>query len=243
MHANPSSNESMEAPTANERDEKGRFRKGNAGGPGNPFTRRMASLRKAALEAVSEEEIREMIEVLKQKGREGDVAAIKLLLSYTVGKPSTGVDPDLLDKHELETMVSNQLESMQSVMQVVQGMPLEILLTILRTVLPVLHKEKIAMAAKELAGGEEKEVAEQATSATEEAVEAEAPAAEVPAVAKQDAVGQAGAMQDTVLRQMQEWIDAVAKPMGSGTERGGVIEAAGPIGNGCNGKRKTAGAT
>src|ERR1043165_6927694 len=95
--------------SAPERDEKGRFQKGNRGGPGNPFTRQAAKLRQAALNAVSEEEITEVIAVLKAKAKQGDVAAIKLLLSYTVGKPTHAPNPDTLDQHELEPIVNNHV--------------------------------------------------------------------------------------------------------------------------------------
>src|SRR5688500_362353 len=80
-----------------QRDEKGRFGKGNRGRPGNPFARQTAKLRQAMLDAVSAEDMREVIDALKGKAKQGDVAAIKLLLSYTVGKPAPVADPDTLD--------------------------------------------------------------------------------------------------------------------------------------------------
>ena len=40
---------------ANSRDAKGRFAAGNGGGPGNPYTRRVANLRATLLHAVSDE--------------------------------------------------------------------------------------------------------------------------------------------------------------------------------------------
>ena len=78
------------------RDANGRFGKGNHGGPGNPFARRTAKLRQAALAAVSPGDIREIFQVLKDKARQGDVPAIKLLLAYTVGTPTAATDPDTL---------------------------------------------------------------------------------------------------------------------------------------------------
>src|ERR1043165_4126263 len=97
------------AASAPDRDEKGRFQKGNRGGPGNPFTRQTAKLRQAALNAVSEDDIQEIIAVLKARAKQGDVAAIKLLLSYSVGKPTHAPNPDTLDQHELETIVNNHV--------------------------------------------------------------------------------------------------------------------------------------
>ena len=57
--------------TSNERDENGHFRKGNRGGPGNPFARQIARLRKALLDAVSEADLVEVIEMLKAQGQGG----------------------------------------------------------------------------------------------------------------------------------------------------------------------------
>jgi hypothetical protein len=82
------------------RDGRGRFVKGNAGGTGNPFARRTAALRRALCEAVNEEDIRQMVEVIKLKALGGDLAACKLLLSYCVGRPAPSVEPDTLDEQE-----------------------------------------------------------------------------------------------------------------------------------------------
>jgi hypothetical protein len=82
------------------RDGRGRFTKGNGGGPGNPFARHTAALRKAFCEAVREEDIKQMVEVVKLKALGGDLAACKLLLSYCVGRPAPAVEPDTLDEQE-----------------------------------------------------------------------------------------------------------------------------------------------
>src|SRR5688572_25683113 len=85
------------AATAEGRDSRGRFSAGNRGGPGNPFGRRVAELKKAALEAVDEEDLRVVMTMLKQKAQGGDVAAAKLLLQYTLGRPTESPDPDRVD--------------------------------------------------------------------------------------------------------------------------------------------------
>jgi hypothetical protein len=82
------------------RDEKGRFAKGNKGGPGNPFGRRVGQLRKAVLEAVQEEDVRDILRAMVIKAKEGDVAAAKVVLGYAVGKPTETVDPDRLEVEE-----------------------------------------------------------------------------------------------------------------------------------------------
>jgi hypothetical protein len=82
------------------RDAHGRFAKGNAGGPGNPFARQVAALRSAMLASVTEEDLGAVARELVRQAREGNLAAAKLLLSYTLGKPAQAVDPDTLDLHE-----------------------------------------------------------------------------------------------------------------------------------------------
>ncbi len=89
----------------------GRFRKGNRGGPGNPFNRRIAELRRELMEAVSER-LPKMVGALMDKAEAGDVAAIKVALEYSIGKPLPAVDPDRQDVEEwklaAESMVSRE---------------------------------------------------------------------------------------------------------------------------------------
>lgn len=62
------------------------FEKGNPGGPGNPYIKRVAALRKTLLDAVTPEEMERVVRALLNKAQEGDVPAIKELLDRTVGK-------------------------------------------------------------------------------------------------------------------------------------------------------------
>ncbi len=78
----------------NGRDACGRFTAGNIGGPGNPFARRVARYRKALHQCASVEDMKEIGRQLVAKAKTGDLAAIKLLLQYQVGKPAAVVDPD-----------------------------------------------------------------------------------------------------------------------------------------------------
>ncbi len=84
----------MKAPSPNGgnggRDTAGRFTKGNPGGPGNPMGRRVAELRRALLDAVSEEDVRALAAALLEKAKAGEVAAARLIMPYLVGPP-----PDL----------------------------------------------------------------------------------------------------------------------------------------------------
>ncbi len=84
------------------RDRHGRFAEGNAGGPGNPFARQVAALRVALLRAVTEQDLDDVARELVRQAKEGNLAAARLLLSYTLGKPAPAVDPDTLDAQEWE---------------------------------------------------------------------------------------------------------------------------------------------
>ena len=83
----------------NGRDSSGRFATGNKGGPGNPFARRTAAMRKAFAEAVTEEDLAVIARAMKEKAAQGDVAAARIVLSYAAGKPGPSPDPDTLDAH------------------------------------------------------------------------------------------------------------------------------------------------
>jgi hypothetical protein len=82
------------------RDTQGRFALGNPGGPGNPYYRRQARLKRMMLDSVTEEDVQSVMGVLLGLARSGDLAAIKLFLEYTVGKPAKEVDPDKAELHE-----------------------------------------------------------------------------------------------------------------------------------------------
>lgn len=85
---------------ADSRDSRGRFAKGNKGGPGNPFARRVGRLRSLLLDRVSDEDLEQIAHALVAKAKGGDVAAARLLFSYLLGRPGEAVDPDRLDADE-----------------------------------------------------------------------------------------------------------------------------------------------
>src|SRR5205823_2099777 len=84
------------------RDGNGRFTKGNAGGPGNPFNPELAALRKALIAAVTEGDVQDVIRQVMVKARLGDLAAAKIVLGYVIGKPTAPVDPDRVDLDECQ---------------------------------------------------------------------------------------------------------------------------------------------
>ena len=69
------------------RDSGGRFTTGNAGGPGNPYARRVGALRSALLDAVSDEDIRRTIEAIVAQARDGEIVAARILFDRILGPP------------------------------------------------------------------------------------------------------------------------------------------------------------
>ena len=90
-----------------EREHNGRFAAGNRGGPGNPFARRVAELRKAFIEAVSYDDLQRICQRLICLAVQGDVAAAKLVLGYVLGKFPEPVNPDTLDQDEVRLYSQN----------------------------------------------------------------------------------------------------------------------------------------
>ena len=78
--------------------------KGNAGGPGNPFSRNSALLRKAAQEALDPERIQRIMTVMAEKAEKGDATAASFVFAYAIGKPTGVVDPDKQDLEEYEQL-------------------------------------------------------------------------------------------------------------------------------------------
>ena len=88
------------------RDGKGRFTAGNKLAKGNPHAKRVAALRSALLDAVTEEDMRAVIAKLVEMAKGGDVHAIKELLNRTLGKPQ---EADLVERLErLEELLAER---------------------------------------------------------------------------------------------------------------------------------------
>jgi hypothetical protein len=87
----------------NGRDTRGKFTAGNRCAVGNPFAAKVARLRSLMLDAVSEEDLKAIIEGLVGRAKAGDPAAIKILLDHVLGRPVPVRDPDEVQR-ETETM-------------------------------------------------------------------------------------------------------------------------------------------
>jgi hypothetical protein len=75
-------------PLVARRSPNGQFGAGNPGGPGNPYARRVAALRTALMDAVTDEDIRAVARALVNQAKAGEVPAIRELLDRLVGKPT-----------------------------------------------------------------------------------------------------------------------------------------------------------
>jgi hypothetical protein len=126
------------APTAREgREANGRFTKGNRGGPGNPFARQTAAFRKHLLEAVTKEDMDAICTILIWRARGGSVPHIKLLFSYLIGKPTDVVNPDTLDRQEME-QYRQELGMEELVCAVGRALTPEVACTLVQAVRPVI---------------------------------------------------------------------------------------------------------
>src|SRR5262245_39891178 len=88
----PSENPAPKNDRTDGRTGDGKFARGNRGGPGNPFARRTAALRKLFLET-SEERWPKVIDALFEKAEAGCVEACKVVVQYTLGKPAKMPEP------------------------------------------------------------------------------------------------------------------------------------------------------
>jgi hypothetical protein len=88
------------------RTTRGRFAKGNAGGPGNPFARQLGRIRSALISGVSDADIQGVAaKLVRMVTEDGNLEAARLLLSYAVGPPlEKAIDPDRLDLNELQLL-------------------------------------------------------------------------------------------------------------------------------------------
>jgi hypothetical protein len=118
---------STSAPTP-DRATGGRFARGNRGGPGNPFARQVAALRAALIQTVTEKDIKDIVTVLVRDAKRGNLAAIKLLFSYVIGKPAAAVDPDTLDVQEMDLLQRSAPPPPDTLETMRQQLPLSALL-------------------------------------------------------------------------------------------------------------------
>jgi predicted nuclease with TOPRIM domain len=75
----------------------GRFLPGNPGGPGNPRAARVAELRRAFLEGITEDDLREIVAGLTEKAKRGEISAVTVLFDRLFGKVDCSYFPDVAE--------------------------------------------------------------------------------------------------------------------------------------------------
>jgi hypothetical protein len=93
----PAMRESPSPNGPNGRNARGRFARGNAGGPGNPHAKHVARLRSALFDAVSPQDVMDVVSALLALAKGGEVPAAKELLQRLLGPP---VELDLIERLE-----------------------------------------------------------------------------------------------------------------------------------------------
>ncbi len=134
LHTNPS------AEPKKDRDARGRFARGNRGGPGNPFNRQVANLRKALLDVVGAGELAEVIRVLIGQALGGHTESAKVLLTTVIGQAGKAPDPDALDLNEWRQHVTDPATA-QALEHLLGCMPHGVALSILQLSWPVLVEQ------------------------------------------------------------------------------------------------------
>jgi hypothetical protein len=76
----------------------GRFAQGNQLAKGNPNDKRMFDLKRIALGAVSDDDMRGIIGAMVREAKAGDVAAARPVREFTLGKAPVQVKLDLEDR-------------------------------------------------------------------------------------------------------------------------------------------------
>jgi hypothetical protein len=83
------------------RDTRGRFAKGNRGGPGNPFAAEVGKRRARLMKAITDRDVDQAVKVMREvmkKGKDSDrLAAARLLLERAIGPI---VEADVLERIE-----------------------------------------------------------------------------------------------------------------------------------------------
>lgn len=104
-----------------DRDEGGRFLRGNSAAKGNPVARRMAALRRAALQVVGEHEIQALVLTALRAAEGGDIAAAKFVADRVLGTARPAPSefdsfelPEVLDLNSLADAARRIVEGLAS---------------------------------------------------------------------------------------------------------------------------------
>jgi hypothetical protein len=135
FHPSPSSNGTNGA--GNGRDPHGRFTQANPGGPGNPFGRKVAALRTALIASVTEQDVQNVMAAMSAQAVKGNVAAARLYLAYSAGKPAEAVNPDRVDIEEWQ-LAQESVARPDEVKHTFENVPIEVVTDLARAALPAI---------------------------------------------------------------------------------------------------------
>ncbi|CAN5307126.1 hypothetical protein BH10PLA2_BH10PLA2_17070 [soil metagenome] len=117
------------------RDASGHFPKGNAGGPGNPHARHCANMLTLFRSCIDAQRLEALIKVLYDKAYAGDLGAIKLIVSYSIGKPTHAPQPDGIEHDEWKRFQQTAVRQ-QAVTDLLSTLPSNVVNDIVRTTWP-----------------------------------------------------------------------------------------------------------
>jgi hypothetical protein len=100
----------------------------------------VAALRQALLDSVTEEDVRVVSARLIEQAKTGDLAAVKLLFAYVIGRPADCVDPDSLDAQEW-LLFQQAPVTEQGLQTVLGGLPVPLACQIARDALPAIQTQ------------------------------------------------------------------------------------------------------
>ena len=120
------------------RDAKGHFAKGNAGGPGNPYARHVAELRKELLLRCTPERLGKIADRMMELAEEGNVSAAKLVFQYVLGKPHEAVSPDRVDIDEVQVFKDGACRKDDLFPALLGGVPADVSAELLRKFTPIM---------------------------------------------------------------------------------------------------------
>jgi hypothetical protein len=83
----------------------------------------MAQLRSIMLQCITDDDMQAITHALLLKARNGDLAAIKLMCQYSVGKPTDAINPDTLDIEEYNQIYRPQKEIMEDAPETMRTIP------------------------------------------------------------------------------------------------------------------------
>jgi len=110
-------------------------------------------MRQAFFAAVTPEDVAVIARAMIDKAKAGDVAAARIVLQYTLGKPAATVDPDRLDEMEWEQWQRENVCTDSD--KVWMGMSASSANAIARAIVPVMQKEHFTEIKREIDEREE----------------------------------------------------------------------------------------